>query len=195
MITYIANLLISPIGNISFQVRAIFSFFHTECLNKQVLISRKLFDIENFHSKDKKANVLFMFYQEKEFLAVTFIPVCIVNMPNRSREQPISWNQNSFLKTLFRKKSTFLNFLHFSKSISLKWIVVTLKQCIFDPIMEVKPKCVWEAADYINYQQFCSLFNNFLKTCHLSNACWIFSNIGSKMHGFRVKRMSHFSLR
>ena len=93
--------------NLSFQVRVIFSFFYTVCLHKQVLISRKLFDIENFHSKDKKANVLFMFYQEKEFLAVTFIPVCIVNMPNRSREQPISWNQNSFLKTLFRKKKYF----------------------------------------------------------------------------------------
>ena len=74
MITYIANLLISPIGNISFQVRAIFSFFHTECLNKQVLISRKLFDIENFHSKDKKSKCPIHVLSRERILGCHFHP-------------------------------------------------------------------------------------------------------------------------
>ena len=39
-----------------------------------------------------------------------------------------------------------------------KWMALALKQCIFDPML-VKPKCVWEAVVFFNFQKFVYIFS------------------------------------
>ena len=61
-------------------------------------------------------------------------------------------------------------------------LATTLKLCISDPML-VKPKCVWEAYNFFDFQLF--VFN-FSKKMYASQTHFGFTNMGSKTHIFRV---------
>ena len=74
-------------------------------------------------------------------------------------------------------------------------LAITLKLCISDPML-VKPKCVWEASNFFDFQLFVYNFQLFVynlsKKLDASQTHFGFTNIGSEMHSFRVIAKRHF---
>ena len=66
-------------------------------------------------------------------------------------------------------------------------MAVLLKLCISHPIL-VKPKCVWKAVVFFNFQKFVYIFQlfvyNFSKQTTTSQTHFDFTNLWSKMHCF-----------
>ena len=61
-------------------------------------------------------------------------------------------------------------------------LAITQKLCISDPML-VKPKCVWEAYNFFDFQLF---VYNFSKKLYASQTHFGFTNMGTEMHSFRV---------
>ena len=61
------------------------------------------------------------------------------------------------------------------------FLAITLKLCISDPML-VKPKCIWEAYNFFDFQLF---VYNFSKKLYASQTHFGFTNMESEMLSFR----------